>query len=312
MKTFKSFEKYLNSLGYFISDGLCYEVVNGILYFVTFDNKEYGTTLKLRTIPNAAYRKELDKLSDGDEVEINPYDYDVNGAYIPCSICNIAGFVDNCKDGISLVDVDDGYNPHLMKDFKKCVWIQNHVMEQEEFILKSYIRNMKRIKDEFLPILERFDFYQYYSSILDCKGDESEFSKSSSNPLIVFKHKTAGFNENTIYFETDCINGKLKVQHEYYTSDDFENYIINNVMKDKYNNIEIDYKYLFDSRYKPNTWQEALKIHQIVNDVNNNRFSNETIKERIADIDLSALPYEDYKTTLVFLEKIKNDLEYGK
>lgn len=80
MKTFKSFEKYLNSLGYFISDGLCYEVVNGILYFVTFDNKEYGTTLKLRTIPNAAYRKELDKLSDGDEVEINPYDYDVNGA----------------------------------------------------------------------------------------------------------------------------------------------------------------------------------------------------------------------------------------
>ena len=101
MKTFKSFEKYLNSLGYFISDGLCYEVVNGILCFVTFDNKEYGTTLKLRTIPNAAYRKELDKLSDGDEVEINPYDYDVNGAYIPCSICNIAGFVDNCKDGIS-------------------------------------------------------------------------------------------------------------------------------------------------------------------------------------------------------------------
>ena len=92
MKTFKSFEKYLNSLGYFISDGLCYEVVNGILYFVTFDNKEYGTTLKLRTIPNAAYRKELDKLSDGDEVEINPYDYDVNGAYIPCSICNIEGF----------------------------------------------------------------------------------------------------------------------------------------------------------------------------------------------------------------------------
>ena len=69
---------------------------------------------------------------------------------------------------------------------------------------------------------------------------------------------------------------------------------------------------MFDSRYKPNTWQEALKIHQIVNDVNNNRFSNETIKERIADIDLSALPYEDYKTTLVFLEKIKNDLEYGK
>ena len=248
MKTFKSFEKYLNSLGYFISDGLCYEVVNGILYFVTFDNKEYGTTLKLKTIPNAAYRKELDKLSDGDEVEINPYDYDVNGAYIPCSICNIAGFVDNCKDGISLVDVDDGYNPHLMKDFKKCVWIQNHVMEQEEFILKSHIRNMKRIKDEFLPILERFDFYQYYSSILDCKGDESEFSKSSSNPLIVFKHKTAGLNVNMIYFETDCINGKLKVQNEYYTSDNFENYIINNVMKDKYNNIEIDYKYLFDSR----------------------------------------------------------------
>lgn len=69
---------------------------------------------------------------------------------------------------------------------------------------------------------------------------------------------------------------------------------------------------MFDSRYKPNTWQEALKIYQIVDDVNNNRFSNETIKERIADIDLSALPYEDYKTTLVFLEKIKNDLEYGK
>ena len=127
--------------------------------------------------------------------------------------------------------------------------------------------------------------------------------------MIVFKHKTAGFNVNTIYFETDCINGKLKVQHEYYTSDDFENYIINNVMKDKYNNIEIDYKYLFDSRYKPNTWQEALKIHQIVNDVNNNRFSNETIKERIADIDLSALPYEDYKTEKKFGDIIFRELK---
>lgn len=119
-------------------------------------------------------------------------------------------------------------------------------MEQEEFILKSHIRNMKRIKDEFLPILERFDFYQYYSSILDCKGDESEFSKSSSNPLIVFKHKTAGFNENTIYFETDCINGKLKVQNEYYTSDDFENYIINNVMKD--NTVKLDTIYTFTNK----------------------------------------------------------------
>lgn len=48
-----------------------------------------------------------------------------------------------------------------------------------------------------------------------------------------------------------------------------------------------------------------LKIYQIVDDVNNNRFSNETIKERIADINLSALPYEDYKTTLVFWKKLK-------
>lgn len=49
MKTFKSFEKYLNSLGYFISDGLCYEVVNGILYKTTLvflekikNDLEYG------------------------------------------------------------------------------------------------------------------------------------------------------------------------------------------------------------------------------------------------------------------------------
>ena len=160
MKTFKSFEKYLNSLGYFISDGLCYEVVNGILYFVTFDNKEYGTTLKLRTIPNAAYRKELDKLSDGDEVEINPYDYDVNGAYIPCSICNIAGFVDNCKDGISLVDVDDGYNPHLMKDFKKCVWIQNHVQN-----VKIEQNMGKHVKLSVLMDVKMMKVYHIYVSL---------------------------------------------------------------------------------------------------------------------------------------------------
>ena len=71
MKSFKSYEKYLNSKGYFISDGLCYDILNGILEFVTFDNKEKGLSLQLRTVPNKKYAAKLAMLHDGDEVEIN-------------------------------------------------------------------------------------------------------------------------------------------------------------------------------------------------------------------------------------------------
>ena len=306
MKSFKSYEKYLNSKGYFISDGLCYDVVNGILEFVTFDNKEKELSLQLRTVPNKKYAAKLATLQDGDEVDINPYDYDVNGAYIPCPICNIAGFISNDKDGISLVDVADGYNPHFMKDFKKCVWIQNHVMEQEDFILKSHLKNIQRIKHEFLPILKKFDFYQYYSSILDCK-DDPDFTKNSSNPLIVFKHKTASSNYNMISFETDCINGRLKIQNQYFyfinNSEDFENYLITNIMTNKYGQIEIDYTYLFDSEYKPNTWMEILKCYQLIDGVEKGYFGTEVVEERLKDIDLTAIPVEDYEWLLGKIEK---------
>jgi len=313
MKSFKSYEKYLNSKGYFISDGLCYDVVNGILEYVRFDNKEKELSLQLRTVPNKKYAAKLATLQDGDEVDINPYDYDVNGAYIPCPICNIAGFISNDKDGISLVDVADGYNPHFMKDFKKCVWIQNHVMEQEDFILKSHLKNIQRIKHEFLPILKKFDFYQYYSSILDCK-DDPDFTKNSSNPLIVFKHKTASSNYNMISFETDCINGRLKIQNQYFyfinNSEDFENYLITNIMTNKYGQIEIDYKYLFDSEYKPNTWMEILKCYQLIDGVEKGYFGTEVVEERLKDIDLTAIPVEDYERLLGKIEKIKEF--YGK
>lgn len=315
MKTFKSYEKYLNSKGYFISDGLCYDILNGILEFVTFDNKEKGLSLQLKTVPNKKYAAKLATLHDGDEVEINPYDYDVNGAYIPCPICNIAGFISNDKDGISLVDVEDGYNPHLMADFKKCVWIQNHVMEQEDFILKSHLKNIQRIKHGFLPILKKFDFYQYYSSILDCK-DTPDFTRENSNPLIVFKHKTAGSAVHMIYFETDCINGKLKIDNKYFDlsaygdTDDFENYIITNIMTDKNGHIFVDYKYLFDSDYSPNTWKEILKCYQLIDGVEKGYFNKEVVNERLKDIDMISIPTKDYELLLGEIEKIKKN--YGK
>lgn len=315
MKSFKSYEKYLNSKGYFISDGLCYDVVNGILEFVTFDNKEKGLSIQLRTVPNKKYAAKLAMLQDGDEVDINPYDYDVNGAYISCPICNIAGFISNNKDGISLVDVEDGYNSHLMDEFKKCVWIQNHVMEQEDFILKSHLKNIQRIKHDFLPILKKFDFYQYYSSILNCK-DDPEFTTGSSNPLIVFKHKTADLGENMIYFETDCINGKLKIENEYFDlsaygdTDDFENFVVTNIMTDKNGHIFTDYKYLFDGEYKPNTRKEILKCYQLIDGVEKGYFNKEIINERLKDADLTLIPAKDYEWLLGKIEKIKEF--YGK
>lgn len=79
MKSYKSYEKWLNSVGYFLPDDnsneLCYDVVCGVLEYVTLFNKEYGTSVRLRTTPNAAYQAKLDKMKDGDDIEINPYDY---------------------------------------------------------------------------------------------------------------------------------------------------------------------------------------------------------------------------------------------
>lgn len=237
-----------------------------------------GKCVCLSVYPTESYENYLTSLDEDTEVEWDFNRMKVTGILFESCICNVAGFMDNSRPGIFLngerhpyaildnMGGMDEYYPHVLTDslFKKCAWIQEHPIEHEMKIIQCHCRNMKKVVNDYLPILNKYDFYQEYSSVLDADV-ESGHAKDSSNPFITFQFKHGSHTHTLITFETDCITGKLLLNGEEFKGD-FEKWMVEEHLFDKkYNEYYLEFRYLFDSNYKPETANEiwhALEMNR--------------------------------------------------
>ena len=286
MKSFKYYYDILLSLGYRESkeNELGYQFLNGYLTNVDM----YSPTGKLVTFDvtgSAEYDEYIEKLTQehpNEEIDFT-WDYSrmvVNFVFFESPICNVSGYIDNDRSGLTLDGIDReesgfDYYPHKLTtaNLRKFAYIQEHPIEHEYKIAKAHVRNLSKINKVFIPILDKYDFYQDYSSLLDSTVD-SGYEKDNSNPFVTFKHKYAkSARHECIVFETDVFNGKLILNGEYF-SGDFEKWLIEDFMKDKKvyttNNIydtKIYFRYLFDDSYKPESADEIFYAMQVWRDM---------------------------------------------
>lgn len=292
-----------------------YEYVNGCLSSIDM----YSPTGKRVNIVVEPVEEYIDEIINNpnniDENEEFNWEYDrilVLFVKFESSICNIMGYVDGDKsyltlDGVVRNDNFDNYIPHKLNNetLTKFAWIQEHPIEHELFIVGAHYNNLRTICYDYIPILEKYDFYQSYSSVLDCRI-ESGSEMLSSNPFVRFNHKYYdSINYSNFTIETDCITGELLVDGKRLDKP-FEKWLTEDFMYDKkYNCYYNGYRYLFNKDYKPESYKEMTYANELFRDM---KFPDYFDKEAKINWDLipeSEMPgaYEELKQ---FMENLKN------
>lgn len=205
METLKDYNDYLLEHGYELAEG-SHEFINGFLRIVTYKKKDFKHYVRLYVEEIDKFCEFLKTLKEGDKYEIENENYIVKGAHISSPICNIAGYCDNDKSGISLVRnaKPEDYIHHDLSFFEECLGLQDLDLSKHELkIMKAHIRNLEWVNEILLPILRRCDYTIYNSTIFDisdnCWRDSSDFT-------LTYKH----INGSQFFILTDCLTGELK------------------------------------------------------------------------------------------------------
>lgn len=195
METLKEYSDYLINKGYEQSD--FFEYIDGSLTYAYFIKNGKMVTLQVELDENI-----YNSLKKGEPIPMDFNFYEVVNVLIESPICNAMGFLDGGQTGIQLTKYanEDGYVPHGLDLFEKCIDIQENLAQHEMFIMERHIGNIKWLQENLHQFLIDHDYYVDYSSIFDCQ------EKETSSPRIDYKHPNElRFETFTLY--TDCMTG---------------------------------------------------------------------------------------------------------
>lgn len=195
MRTLKEYIDFLLSKGYEEQD--FYEYIDGCLTYVYLTKNDKSVTLQVDLDADI-----YNSIKVGEPIPTDPNLYEVVNVLIECPICNEMGFLDGGQTGIQLTKYasEEGYVPHGLDLFEKCIDIQENLAQHEMFIMERHIDNIKWLQENLHQFLIDHDYYVDYSSVFDCR------EKETSSPRIDYKHPNElKFETFTLY--TDCITG---------------------------------------------------------------------------------------------------------
>lgn len=300
-------EKILNDHGYKVSDGLAYEYCCGVLEAVDWVHTITGKYVCVLVQPTLEYEKELLNLKDGEEYETDFSKLEVTGMFLESVFVNQAGFMDNSREGIILKDGlerhkildhisgEDGMKSYYVHDFKYleiAINAQIHPFEHERHILKCHMENLEKIEALYKPVLEKYDFFESYSSLFDVTTDNSSI-RDNSDPSLVFEFRYPSICHKDIWFSTDCLDGRLKLNDGKELPEDFEKWLLNDYMMDKpLSKPLLEFRYIFDSEYLPKTsYYNIWNLLQTIDEYKKGYCD----KEKIKKLSFEGVPMKDYQ-----------------
>lgn len=274
MKTLQDYIDYLISKGYKITERGAFTLFNGCLSGIDMVSPN-GKFVWMECEPSEEYWTYIMSIEEDEDAQEN-FEWDYNrmimrNVTFESSICNVSGFMDDDRSGITLVDDSYiNYYPHRLSEdmFKKCVWIQNNVIAHEQNILEAHLKNIKEINENIIPFLKTVDYYQSYSSIFDSTYNNTSH-RDCSDLFVEFESNYAG-SCTTIWIATDCITGQMKV-NGYFLSKPFKDWFYDDFIKwhtkDELNGkVMKSFLYLVDNNYNRYSYDAIGRITEELED----------------------------------------------
>ena len=182
---------------------IAYSYVDGHLVAVDFKKDKWLVTIQCEETEE--FYNELENMEDGTEYTVDYNNYVVTGIFIQSPICDRAGFTDNDKSGIFLPAEPGDWHTHGLEYFEYCLGLQStNLLEHELKIMKCRIETLSWAKENFVPIIEKYDYTCSFDSFFNCDENATD---DTSDPTIIFNH----YNDGQLYIDNDCITGKPKI-----------------------------------------------------------------------------------------------------
>lgn len=182
---------------------LAYTYLDGQLDAVDFKKNDWLITIQCEETEE--FYNELENMEDGTEYTVDYKNYVVTGIFIQSPICDQAGFTDNDKSGIFLPAEPGDWHTHGLEYFEYCLGLQStNLLEHELKIMTSRLETLSWAKENFVPIIEKYDYTCCFDSFFNC--DET-VTDDTSDPSIIFNHR----NRGQLYIDNDCITGNPKI-----------------------------------------------------------------------------------------------------
>lgn len=195
------------------------------------------------------YEEELRSLPEGTEIDPDYSKMECTGAFFKCVIC----YPEGLRQGTSGITVSD------MSYFWKAFEMFQNPSKAKKRIMQLHLEHSEYIEKYFVPILEKYDFYNNYDSYWD--GSNKIYI--GSQPIIGWKYK---YSTKDIDFKTDILTERLYINCDIWNDgDDFEKWLIDNVMTYKLGHetlYELEFERFFDSdpKWAPTSHQEILAL----------------------------------------------------
>ena len=218
-----------------------------LIHIDLYNNIEQHITLEVCYTDE--YEEELRSLPEGTEIDPDYSRMECTGAFLECVICYPEGPVQGTS-GITVYDMDY---------FWKAFELFQNPSKAKKRIMSIHLQHSEYIEKHFVPILEKYDFYNNYDSYWDC----SEKTYIGAQPIIGWKYK---YSSKDIDFKTDMLTEKLYVNGDIWNEDDdFEKWLIDNVMTYKlgpetFYELEFERFFSGDSKWTPTSHQEILML----------------------------------------------------
>ena len=176
---------------------------NGELKVVEFYKPNSDDRVWFDTYNTPEFDKFLDTLEDGTEYKMEYKNHYVSFIKLTSPICNVSGFLDGDKSGITLAHEITDYYTHGFDLFEYCLNLQGkNNLEHELLIMEKHVEHMKWAKDNLSPFLVNSDFDVESSSLFDVIS-----LKDDSTLYIEYQHP----NRVGVTIWTDALTGNIKI-----------------------------------------------------------------------------------------------------
>lgn len=240
MRLLNEFDKYLIEKGYERGNG---DFINTVLDRIYYKD---GVTLYTEGTPE--FWKELELKG---ELDFSMSDYEVTKIFIESPIVNRSDFETGEKKGITLVQTPDSYYKHDFSLLDYCLNL--NLIEHEKKILRCHQKNLEFIQ-KYQKFLEEHDYKLKYSSLFDIQPDI--YYRDSSDFSLRFTHYFGG----SIFFETDCLTGELKINDKLIDKDkiDLEKYLEKEFWLNSDGTPKPEFKYFYDHNETKETYKQRI------------------------------------------------------
>lgn len=215
------------------------------------DSKPDTPYIRIYCEYSAEYLEEIKSLPEGIEFNIDLSRCIVNG------ICFINNYL---KDGFY---VDSNKLP---KYFDKAFrFFKNPTLYLEKTYLPICIANLKYLRTNIQPILEKYDYSEIYNSFFDLLEKDSE----DLDLHIVYKHKY--YPTSRLSFWVDILTGEFIWTYGQVNADTFEETLLKNEMETKDGKTFLPFEYYFteDKTFTPTSYKDINKVQSSINCLRN-------------------------------------------